>query len=190
MHEKQQLIFNASKELFTEKGFKQTNIQDIAQHASIGVGTFYNFFESKEQLFFEVFLSENRILKETVVNSVDFDEEPIILAKAIVHKLFSGMQENPILREWFNPDINSRLSIRLSTDKTGAAYNDFSYTLFINLITLWQERGQIRSDINPEFVLALFNSLSFVDLHKGDIGIQYFPEVIDTLIESIVKQFI
>jgi AcrR family transcriptional regulator len=45
MHEKRQLIFNIGKELFTEKGFKQTNIQDIAQHAGMGVGTFYNFFE-------------------------------------------------------------------------------------------------------------------------------------------------
>jgi AcrR family transcriptional regulator len=188
MHEKQLLIFNVGKELFTEKGFKQTNIQAIAQQADIGVGTFYNFFESKEQLFFEVFLSENRKLKETVVSSVDFDGEPIIVAKAIVHKLFSGMQESPILREWFNPDVNSKLSIRLSEDETGTAYNDFSYTLFINLIALWQKRGQIRSDHDPDFILALFNSLSFVDLHKADIGNQYFPEVIDTLVESIVKQ--
>jgi hypothetical protein len=110
------------------------------------------------------------------------------VAKAIVHKLFSGMQENPILREWFNPDVNSKLSIRLSKDKSGSAYNDFSYTLFINLIALWQERGQIRSDIDPDFILALFNSLSFVDLHKEDIGNQYFPDIIDTLVESIVRQ--
>jgi AcrR family transcriptional regulator len=188
MQEKQQLIFDAGKELFTDKGFKQTNIQEIAKIAGIGVGTFYNFFESKEQLFFEVFLSENRKLKETVVNSVDFDGEPATVAKAIVHKLFAGMEENPILREWFNPDIYSRLSTRLAKDESGTAYNDFSYTLFISLISGWQERGQIRSDIDPDLVLALFNSLSFVDLHKHDIGVQYFPQLLDTLVESIVRQ--
>ncbi len=188
MHEKQQLIFSAGKELFTAKGFKQTNIQDIAKLAGIGVGTFYNFFESKEQLFFEVFLNENRKLKEAVVNSVDFDGEPITVAKAIVHKLFAGMEENPILREWFNSDVYSKLSTRLAKDETGTAYNDFSYTLFIRLISRWQERRQIRSDLDPDLVLALFNSLSFIDLHKEDIGIQYFPQLIDTLVESIVRQ--
>ena len=46
-------IFACGKELFSSKGFKKTNIKEIAEQAGIGVGTFYNYYDSKEQLFIE-----------------------------------------------------------------------------------------------------------------------------------------
>ena len=52
-------IFNAGRELFCSKGFKDTNVSEIAKLAGIGVGTFYNYYSSKEELFLEVFLKEN-----------------------------------------------------------------------------------------------------------------------------------
>lgn len=48
--EKKVLIMETALELFANKGFYSTSIQDIAKKAGISKGLLYNYFESKEDL--------------------------------------------------------------------------------------------------------------------------------------------
>ncbi|WP_242832622.1 TetR/AcrR family transcriptional regulator [Clostridium saccharoperbutylacetonicum] len=43
-------------------------MSDITKKAGIGVGTFYNYYSSKEKLFMEIFLEENVKLKKVFWN--------------------------------------------------------------------------------------------------------------------------
>ena len=54
MDDKKKAIFNSAKNLFSKKGFKDTNISDIAKDAGIAVGTYYNYYSSKEELFLKI----------------------------------------------------------------------------------------------------------------------------------------
>jgi len=54
MANKEQLILNAAVEVFLKYGYKKTSIDDIATHAKIGKGTVYNYYQSKEALFFKM----------------------------------------------------------------------------------------------------------------------------------------
>lgn len=56
-------ILSAAIEVFHEKGFSNTSIQDIANRAGIGKGTIYEYFKSKEELF---------------INSIKFDIMSIV----------------------------------------------------------------------------------------------------------------
>lgn len=47
-------ILATSLDLFSEKGFHNVSMQDIAARSEYAVGTLYNFFTSKEQLFAEL----------------------------------------------------------------------------------------------------------------------------------------
>lgn len=47
-------ILEAALRLFSEKGFHNVSMQEIAEKSEFGVGTIYNFFESKEALFEEL----------------------------------------------------------------------------------------------------------------------------------------
>jgi TetR/AcrR family transcriptional regulator len=47
-------ILEAALRLFSAKGFHNVSVQEIAEESEFGVGTLYNFFESKEQLFIEL----------------------------------------------------------------------------------------------------------------------------------------
>ena len=44
-------ILNASRELFISQGYENTTIEQIAEKARVGLGTAYNYFKSKEELF-------------------------------------------------------------------------------------------------------------------------------------------
>lgn len=59
--EKRTLILQAAYHIFLERGYAQTKISDIAKKASIGKGTVYEYFDSKEAIFtalFEYFADE------------------------------------------------------------------------------------------------------------------------------------
>lgn len=52
---KRDLILNAAYDLFINKGYLDAKIIDIADAAGIGKGTVYEYFESKDAIFFELF---------------------------------------------------------------------------------------------------------------------------------------
>ncbi len=49
-----QLILDAAFTLFCEKGFEATNVRDIIRDSGLSAGTFYNYFQSKEEIFEEL----------------------------------------------------------------------------------------------------------------------------------------
>ena len=51
--EKKEMILDAACKVFADKGFNAALVDDIAKKAGIGKGTVYEYFRSKEDLFFE-----------------------------------------------------------------------------------------------------------------------------------------
>jgi len=52
-------IFEAAMELFREKGYEATTVDEITEKADVGRGTFFNYFPKKESLL--AYLSEERL---------------------------------------------------------------------------------------------------------------------------------
>lgn len=57
MNERKLHVIKVAHQLFVNKGFHTTSIQDILDASGISKGTFYNYFSSKNELFKEVFTS-------------------------------------------------------------------------------------------------------------------------------------
>lgn len=186
MTDKKADIFNCGKELFCSKGFKDTSVSDITKMAGIGVGTFYNYYASKEKLFLDIFMDENQKLKKRIIESIDLDGEPAEIMKEIMSQNLSGMNANPILKEWYNRDVFSKLEQHY-LEENGNSNIDFLYNNFADLIKKWQAEGKIRDDIDFKLILAFFTALLNIDTHKSEIGIQYFPQIMNYLGEFIIK---
>jgi AcrR family transcriptional regulator len=63
-------LLDAAKEIFEENGFLEARISDIAERAGLSHGSFYHYFESKEEIFREVARDqEERISSHCVVDS-------------------------------------------------------------------------------------------------------------------------
>jgi len=65
-------LVGAAREVFEESGFLEARITDIAQRAGISQGSFYHYFDSKEQIFREV--AENQ---EAALTAPPADEEGV-----------------------------------------------------------------------------------------------------------------
>lgn len=185
MIDKKAEIFNAGRELFFSKGFKDTNISDITKLAGVGVGTFYNYYESKEKLFFEIFMKESEKHKRFVIESLDLNEDPVTVAKKLVALNVGAMNSNRILKEWNNRELSRELEQHfLDENKRNG---DFFQSFYIEVLRKWKAEGKIRSDVDDGVLLDLFNILEYIDTHKVEIGIRCFPQSVQFLGEFIMR---
>jgi len=66
-----QEILDTSLKLFSERGFHNVSMQQIAEASEFAVGTLYNFFDSKEMLFEELMSSNGERIIATLVAILD-----------------------------------------------------------------------------------------------------------------------
>lgn len=84
------LILEASRELFTEKGFQDTSVDDIAEAAGVTKGAVYHHFKSKTDLFTAVLEAIQRELAATPPPVHENGAEPPELIAAAVHSYLMG----------------------------------------------------------------------------------------------------
>jgi len=179
-------ILRCGRELFSARGYKDTSVADITAAAGIAAGTFYLYYPSKEKLFMELFLEENVKLKHSILESVDVDGEPLTVIQQLVQHNMAGMAANPILREWYNKEVFRKIEEHYRQEN-GLERVDFLYDIFLEVVRGWQARGRLRADIDSEMIMALFSTVIVIDVHKEEIGIQYFPKVEEYLTEFILN---
>ncbi len=186
MIDKKADILKYGRELFGSKGFKDTNVAEIAKMAGMATGTFYNYYPSKDKLFMEIYLEENIKLKKDIMESVDLEADPIHVMKEIMFLNLKGMTSNPILREWYNREVFTRIEQSFREDN-GLKSVDFLYDSFIDIVRKWQIEGKVRKDIEAGMIMAIFSALVNVETHKEEIGVEYFPQVLEYLGEFTMK---
>ena len=60
-------IINVTRMMLEDKGYDKLNIREIATNCNIGIGTFYNYFKSKSEIFSEIMRKE----WENTLKSID-----------------------------------------------------------------------------------------------------------------------
>lgn len=189
VEDKKTLIYDSAKTLFALKGFKDTNISEITKKAGMAVGTFYNYYSSKEKLFMDIFLEENAKLKQTCFQSLDLDQSPLLVVRQMLKLNVEGMKENPILKEWYNKSVFEKLQ-QFYREENGIDTVDFLYDSFLKLINHWKDQGIMRSDIDSKMIMMIFAAIINVDTHKEEIGLEYFPELLEQMTELIMNSLV
>jgi AcrR family transcriptional regulator len=186
VEDKKILIYDWAKKLFSEKGFKDTNISEITKKAGMAVGTFYNYYPSKEKLFMDIFLEENAKLKQSCFQSLDLNQSPLMVVGQMLKLNIEGTKSNPILREWYNKSVFEKLE-QIYREENGIDAVDFLYDSFLELVTLWQTQGKMRKDIDSTMIMMIFAAIINVDTHKEEIGLEYFPKLLEHMTELIMQ---
>ncbi|MBS3919314.1 MAG: TetR/AcrR family transcriptional regulator [Deltaproteobacteria bacterium] len=85
---RKQQIQNAAKELFINKGFHSTTMEEIAQRAELSPGTLYLYFQNKEELYASI----NLITLQGLFNEIEkiYSNKNLSVEKKII-KLKDGM---------------------------------------------------------------------------------------------------
>jgi AcrR family transcriptional regulator len=154
-------INHESLKLFSTKGYLNTSISDILQAADTSKGGFYNHYESKEALFFEVLTIAQKIWREKVLYGLDEIDSP----KGKIKKILENYRDK-YLKDDFNfpggcvfvtfsvefDDQRPQLMKEVAKGFIGLK------RLLKNLLEEAKENGELRSDVNTDRATELIFS--------------------------------
>ena len=153
-----QTILAAAVKKFMAKGVKETSIADIMSEAELGIGTFYNYFESKEALLLclldqiveetrhlaDRLMAERRPATEVLAEIVALTAEKLDANRFVLPLFLSAADRAAMPRP--KHDLFPRLAPAFRS-------------VFADIVKYGQARKEFRADIPVEIVTELFHSI-------------------------------
>ena len=156
-------ILEAAISEFSKKGYKETSVADIMSAADLGIGTFYNYFASKEDLLFSLLgrlgetirmaLAEARAAERTSLELLEVGA-PLFLSASHHAPQMGGpadAQETAEVSPHAQPPHGAKASNSRMTPQIKQ--------VFTEIIREGQAAGEIRSDVPVDLIAEMFHSL-------------------------------
>ena len=149
--ETKEKLLDAALDVFLEKGFSETSLQDIALYAGFTRGAVYWHFKGKEEIYRELFERVHRMDMNLFDEVNDLDLLPFEKLRALVHSLIKNVYLNRRYSKYVELSI-LRIEYanfeNLNIEKTGT----YEYALILMEILAREaiEEGFISDRVPPE----------------------------------------
>lgn len=182
--DKKKILKEAAYEVFSKKGYKATSISEITKHAKMAVGSFYNFYDSKETIFLDTYIEENNRIRQLMINNIDWEGDVVKLTEQLFGQSRSLISTNKILSEWYNPAISSELHNYYSSEESKAS-NQFYKFLVENFTNRLQTEGYSQEKIQE--ILKIYTLFNYIDMNVTEKDIPNVSETTERLAIYFVK---
>jgi AcrR family transcriptional regulator len=137
-------LYRAALELFAERGFLETTVEDITESADVGKGTFFNYFPTKEHILAE-FGGERTAAVERALEKAKCTGGSVldVIGELAADAAGQSNLNAALLRAIFAAHA-SCAPVRAELQKRA----QLSRRMLAEMFQIGQERGEIRSDIS------------------------------------------
>jgi AcrR family transcriptional regulator len=149
-------ILEIAAKIFSEKGFHNTTMDDIAERVGLAKGTIYLYYENKENLFFSILMNKARALHDRLESAINEEPEFYPCFKRFVESFLMFFHENEDFMRIIQSDKG-----RISPEKH-YEFHDYSQQELISLFGLHQkliELGQKQNILRKGKTIALAKTL-------------------------------
>jgi AcrR family transcriptional regulator len=150
-------LFRSSVQLFAEKGFAETTVEDITNAADVGKGTFFNYFPSKDH----ILLAFGEMQLAKLQAAVDYARR----SKTPMREFYRSLSRLMTVEPTRNPTIlRAILQAFLASSHTRESMLDLQtrvLALHCEMIQLGQRRGEIRNDLPALQIAQVFRQTIF-----------------------------
>jgi AcrR family transcriptional regulator len=156
-NEKKRIIIQAAADIFAKKGYSGTAVSDIASQADVGKGTIYEYFDSKEDLFFAVFKWYSEKTGAAAAVSISALGGSTAQRLEALNESLMGLWDE--IKDVFALAMEfwAASSSALMRQRFQAAFKQLYHnfrSIVSALIHDGIKRGEFREDVNPEAVAA------------------------------------
>lgn len=153
--ETRQRIFQSALELFEQKGFDATTVDDITERADVAKGTFFNYYPRKESVLVDLGLDH---ITEVERYREQISATPMRPVDQIVEAMRHGAQLYMKDR-----DLSRVMLLQLFKGTTptpeGFEINQRAQELILRLVERAQASGELRRDTDPERATSVLRSI-------------------------------
>lgn len=140
-----QKIINAADKCFTKKGMGHTQIKDICREAGVSIGTFYHYFENKDDLILKRFWEFDEPYTE--LKDSDFAKEDAIQNLVDFSLYFARDTSNKKTKKATIEYLKARLGVTIEVLRP---VNRPYFKILCRIIKDGQNKKQLRTDMSPE----------------------------------------
>lgn len=185
MRIEKETILNTARDVFLKKGYKKTNISEIAKSSGIAAGTFYNYFDSKEALFLEVYIQENETVRNDLIRRLNLNHTTVEeLLETIFDYTFNQVTNNKILAEWNNPPISNILHQYYASDE-GKQRNTFHIFLTTTLRNMLKEKHF--DDRSIDELMRVYDLIYYLDVNITSSEFKDYEQTLKLLVKYFCK---
>ena len=178
-------LHKVAKECLQRYGVRKTTVDQMVEMVDISKGSFYNFYSSKEMLFFTVLEEYQMDIMNRLAEQLE--QENQINTDRFVRLLYNFYQD---FRYSFVFTIFKNHEMELLIRKLPKEVIITHHLLDDRMAEKIVSRINIRESVSVEIVSALFRTIAMSILHIEEIGEKQFDTVLKLLIQGIVGQII
>lgn len=152
-------LLDAAKAVFEEDGFLEARISDIAERAGLSHGSFYHYFDSKEQIFREVATAVEEKLTAPV-DAVIFDPQSSATPR---ERIREGIRRHLVSYREEAPMIGVIEQVSRYDDQVRAMLTELRHLTDVHIadsIRQLQARGLADKEVDPDFAIAALGAMT------------------------------
>jgi AcrR family transcriptional regulator len=149
-------ILDAAMRLIVHYGYDKTSVADIAREAGVAKGTIYLHWRSKDELFRELLVREEKRLADDWFARVKADPEGVTLAGLYRHSI-PALAANPLIQALYTKQ--SRILGDYARRNDPAIYRR-RYAASLEFTRQLQAAGLVRTDMSADVITYIFTILS------------------------------
>ncbi|MGI5992242.1 MAG: TetR/AcrR family transcriptional regulator [Methanosarcina sp.] len=186
-------IIDQGKDCFARYGVKKTSIEDLTKDLGIAKSSFYSFFNSKEDLFLQIFKEEREALKDSLLENsfLKYRTEPDKAVRAYLYYVLNIVNKHPIWRKVFIEEERLGLTISRSSEEKIKNIRRENVEMILPFFEEWADAGLL-IDKNTRILAETTYAVLYLMRFRNEIEKEDFPEImnffIDLLAENIVKR--
>ncbi len=158
-------ILDIAAHVFAKNGYRQADVQEIADALKLGKGTIYRYFETKETLFLKTVDRAMQRLRHAMDKVMADTEDPLAALQALVRTYLTFFDQNPDLVELF---IQERAEFKDRKKPTYFEYRDADQSRWLAMAETLIAQGRVRN-IPPRRIMDTVSELLY-----GAIFTNYF----------------
>lgn len=177
-------LVETGRELFTQYGLKKTTIAELTDPVGIAPSTFYQFFDSKEELYAEILERESEeIVGPIMANSFESTDDPEEAIRRFLRLILDEIESNPLLRHVL-VDGTAHEYVARGTEAEKRAEREGELAQILPYVEQWQEEGKL-GDTDPKVVASVIRAAVFITLHQDDIGKDLYLDTRNLMIDAV-----
>ncbi len=185
-----QYILDAALELFSQKGYSNVSMNEIAEKSEFAVGTLYKFFCSKEEIYKSIMLQNSERFHRTLLESLSEGNDEVDTLRKYVRTKRELFFENAAAVQLYHAEtIRKGFDAKVGLDDEVRERHDQVQQELTTVFERGMKKGLFNKIAEPSHLAIALDSIhhSFIFLWIEDPDKNEYPDDPDVILNILFK---
>lgn len=183
----EQELLEVGREELRTIGPERTRVIDITEPVGIAKPTFYRFFDSKEELYLEIYRGEFVRFSEHLRAELDDIDDPRRELERFFRLFVEFFEENPYMQQAFAQELHRDSIQGVSAEHLEEVEQELLDEQLPLIESIKARSDGPLSEMNSLTVFGLLKPMVLMVSEQQKSAMEYYDEVMDTLISMVVR---